>query len=366
MILLFGEVHRNEQRTMSKRKNSLGLPPGSIVYTGSKTASNIPICYIQYDQNSLVEKTFDNHSEIVFLYAKENNVDWYDVRGIHDSELIEQVGKAFEIHPLILEDISNVHQRPTFEEYEKGLFIVVKAISFDKLNVEIKTEQVSIYIRKGLVVSFQETESDLFKFVRKRVNNDKGRIRRRGADYLAYALVDVIVDHYFVVLEEVEAEIEALEEQVLQAHDPIVKSKIHKLKKELLFMRKSIAPLREAISRFSKSDSSILEDSTVIFIRDLYDHTIQVMDSVESFRDLLNGLHDLFISEVSFKMNQVVQVLTIVSTIFIPLTFLAGIYGMNFEYIPELKLRYGYFIFWGVLLMIFCSLIYFFKKKKWF
>jgi len=351
---------------MSKRGNKIGLPPGSVIYTGNRKAEKVQIHYIQYDETHLEEKTLDNQSKIVFYQLPVEKIEWYDIRGIHDTTLIERIGSAFGIHPLILEDVSDIHQRPKFDEYEKGIFLIIKALAFDKAELKMKTEQVALYLKEGFAVTFQETQSDLFEHVRKRIKSDKGRIRQRGADYLVYSLIDVLVDNYFIVLEDIESEIELLEDAVLESQDSGIKSTIHLLKKELLVMRKSIAPLREAIGRFAKTDSPIVAANTVVYIRDLYDHTIQVMDAVESFRDLLNGLQDLFISEVSFKMNQVMQVLTIVSTIFIPLTFLAGIYGMNFENIPELHWQYGYFILLGVMLAIFVGLLFFFKSKKWF
>jgi magnesium transporter len=351
---------------MSKRRKKIGLPPGSVIYTGNRKVEKIQIHYIQYDEKYLEEKELHNHGDIVFHKSPDEKVDWYDIRGIHDATLIEQIGRTFDIHSLILEDISDIHQRPKFEEYEKGIFIIIRALAFDKAKLKITTEQVALYFRNGFVVTFQETESDLFEPARKRIQSGKGRIRQRGADYLVYALVDVLVDNYFLVLEDIELEIESLEERVLETQDSGIKLKTHLLKKELLVIRKSIAPLREAIGRFSKTESPFVEEKTAVYIRDLYDHTIQVMDAVESFRDLLNSLQDLFISEVSFKMNQVMQVLTIVSTIFIPLTFLAGIYGMNFENIPELHWKYGYFILWGIMVTIFVGLLFFVKRKKWF
>jgi len=350
---------------MSRSRKKVGLPPGSVIYTGNRSLEKIEIQYIQYDEKNLVVNTLDNHGKIIFNQSTDEKVSWYDVRGIHDTSLIEQIGNAFGIHPLIREDISDIHQRPKFEEYENGLFLIIKALAFDKKKLQVTTEQVALYFNEGTVVTFQETESDLFLHARKRITKGKGRIRLRKSDYLAYALVDVLVDNYFIVLEDIEEEIEKLEESVLETQDSKIKSRIHMLKKELLVIRKSIAPLREAISRLSKTDSLFVSENTAIYIRDLYGHTIQIMDVVESFRDLLNGLQDLFISEVSFKMNQVMQVLTIVSTIFIPLTFLAGIYGMNFENIPELHWQHGYFMLLALMFAILMALLFFFKRKNW-
>jgi len=350
---------------MNHRRNKIGLPPGSVIYTGDKKVDHVQIHYLQYDADTLEEEVFNNHKNVILRPSPEEKTDWYDVRGIHDTGLIEHIGKTFGIHSLILEDVSDVHLRPKFEEYENGIFVIIKAIKFNYDKAKIESEQVALYLRKGLVITFQETESDLFEHVRKRIHNNRGRIRQREGDYLVYALMDLLVDHYFLVIEGVEEEIEKLEDRVVESQDSKTKSEIHNLKKELIAMRKSIAPLREAIGKFEKSDSPIIADSTSVFTRNLYDHTIQVMDTIESFRDILNGLQDLYISEVSFKMNQVMQVLTIVSTIFIPLTFLAGIYGMNFDHIPELHYRYGYFILLGTMLIIFIGLLYFFRKKNW-
>lgn len=341
------------------------MPPGSVIFTGNKKVEKIFVHYLQYDQNTLIEKVLDNHAETVFHTSEENKVDWYDMRGIHDSELIQLLGSVFDIHALILEDIADVHQRPKFEEYEDGVFVSIRALDFDKSNHKVNTEQVTMYFKKGFLVSFQETESDLFDFVRKRIQSGKGKIRQRGSDYLAYAIIDLIVDNYFVVMEDIEEVIESLEDSLINNPDENMKGAIHDLKKELLVLRKSISPLREAVGRFSKSDSPFIDDSINIFIRDLYDHTIQIMDMVDTYRDMLNGLQDLFLSEVSFRMNKVMQLLTLISTIFIPLSFLAGIYGMNFEFIPELQFKYGYFVLIGVMACLAFGLLIYFKRNKW-
>jgi len=341
------------------------LPPGSIVFTGNKKVEKIAIHYLRYDESNIMDKVLDNHKESIFIPTHDKCIDWYDLRGIHDKDWIEALGNAFEIHPLVLEGVADVHQRPKFHEFEKGNVVTLKAISFNKETKQIGTEHISIYFRPGFVATFQETDTDIFKSVRKRVEGASGRIRKRGADYLTYALIDEIVDNYFVVLDEIEDVIEDLEDRLMGSEDIRKEGEIHDLKKQLLLSRKSIAPLREAIGRFSKSESEFIDESTRVFLRDLYDHTIQVMDTLDNYRDTLSGLQDLFLSEVSFKMNQVIQVLTIISAIFIPLTFMAGLYGMNFEYIPELHYRNGYFILLGVMAVMAAGLIIFFKKKKW-
>lgn len=348
------------------KQKIFGLPPGSVVFTGNQKVDKVVIHHLQYDEKKLEENTFDNQSEIAFEPSLDELVDWYDMRGLHDTNLLESIGKTFEIHPLILEDVADVRQRPKFEEYEKGVFVIVRAFTFDRKENKLKTEQVAIYFRKGLLISFQENESDLFAAVRNRVHAGRGKVRSKGTDYLTYALLDNIIDNYFVVFDEIQDVMENLEEKLLNNPDSSIKSQIHHLKKELLVVRKSISPLREAINQFSKTDSTHVEENTTVYIRDVYDHTIQIMDLNETQRDILNGMQDLYISEISFKMNQVMQVLTIITTIFVPLSFLAGLYGMNFEKIPELKHENGYFILLGVMFMIFVGSLIFFKKKKWF
>ncbi|WP_299550967.1 magnesium/cobalt transporter CorA [Seonamhaeicola sp.] len=350
---------------MNKQKKKIGLAPGSIVFTGNRKVDKVVIHHLQYDSNNLTERVIDSHSKSTLTRSEDTLVDWYDVRGMHDTELIGLFGSTFDIHPLILEAVVDIHQRPKFEEYPKGNFILLRSLKFDSETLELKREHVAIYFNKGFVATFQETESDLFESVRKRINSDSPRIKLRGADYLAYALMDETVDNYYIALESIESHIEALEDKMVESVDDSNKNKIHHLKKELLAFRKSIVPLREAIANFYKTESAFVQENSRVFIRNLYENTIQIMDTVESYRDILNGLQDLFISEVSFKMNKVMQLLTIISVIFIPLTFLAGIYGMNFENIPELKYKYAYFILWGVMIFIFVVMIYFFKKKKW-
>lgn len=350
---------------MKRIRQKAGLPPGSVVFTGNQRVEKVQIHYLQYDRNQFEEESLDNHSDFVFRQSKEEIIDWYDIRGIHDTGLIEKIGEIFKIHPLILEDVVDTQQRPKFEEYEKGVFLIFKALSYDHKKNKITTEQIALYFRKGLVITFQEDHTDIFAAVRQRIHTGKGKVRQRGADYLTYALADNLVDNYYVVLDQIAETIESLEDKLLDSPDSSSKGNIHHLKKEVIRVRKSIAPLREAISRFSKSDSPFIEENSTFFIRDLYDHTIQLMDAIDSYRDILNGLQDLYISEISFRMNQVMQVLTIITTIFVPLSFLAGLYGMNFDNIPELHFQHGYFVLLGVMFLIGVGLLYWFRKQKW-
>ena len=350
---------------MKEKKHRETLPPGSVVFKGDQKMERVSINYLKYDAEHLTEQKLDNQAEITFLQSAQEIVDWYDIRGLHDTRLIETLGQTFEIHPLILEDIVDTDQRPKFEEYEKGLFLVIRALRFEKLQGELNVEHITIYFKKGLVVTFQETESDLFESVRRRLQSKQGKIRTRGADYIVYALADVLVDQYYFMLEDIEEVINQLEEELLDSPDETIREKIHHIKRTLIVARKSITPLREAINRFAKTENDIIQDHTKLFIRDLYDHTIQVMDMTENYRDMLNGLQDLHLSEISHKMNQVMQVLTIITTVFVPLSFLVGLYGMNFDHMPELHYKYGYFILWGFMLLIALGLLFWFRKKKW-
>lgn len=354
---------------ISKKQNNkskIGLPPGSIVFMGNQKVETVFIHHLQYDDKVLNENTFENRTEITFQKTPDGLVDWYDIRGLHDTDLIESIGQSFKIHPLILEDVANTNQRPKYEEYANGVFIILRNLSFDSTNLKIKTEQIALFFTKDFLISFQEEETDLFAAVRQRIETGRGRVRARRPDYLAYALLDNVVDHYYIIFDEIEDTIETLEENILKKTDNGIKGQIHHLKKELLIIRKSITPLREAIGQFSKSDNSIIEERSVIFIRDLYDHTVQIMDRVETYRDMLNSLQDLHLSEISLRMNQVMQILAVVTTVFVPLSFLTGLYGMNFENIPELRYENGYFILLGVMFIVFISLLIYFKNKKWF
>lgn len=347
------------------RRKKPGLPPGSVIFTGEKKVEDIKMHHLVYNDDHLTDDTHETESIGNQLSVDKGKVNWFDIRGLHDTTLIEKVGHAFGIHNLVLEDIADTNQRPKFDEYDNGVFVVIKALHYHKDKTKMHTEQVAIFFRDNLIVTFQEDEADLLKAVRERVKNKSGRIRQRGADYLCYAIMDALVDQYFLVLDQMENDIESIESGMIEGVDTGVRAGIHRLKKEVVVMRKSIAPLREVMGKFSKSDTPFIADSTTLFIRDLYDHTIQVMDMVDTYRDMLNGLQDLYISEISLKMNQVMQVLTIITTVFVPLSFLAGLYGMNFKYIPELEYRYGYFVLLGLMFLIFIGALMYFRNKKW-
>lgn len=285
--------------------------------------------------------------------------------GVHQLENIEKIGKKFKIHPLVLEDIMNTGQRPKMEDFENFLFIVLKMFQYDENETQTKTEQVSLIIGSSYLISFQENEGDVFDLIRERIRTDRGRIRKMGTDYLAYSLIDAIVDNYFTVLEKIGESIEDIEDELINNSTPEILHTIHTLKRELIFLRKSVWPLREVIGRLERWESPLIEKSMAIYLRDVYDHTIQVIDALETFRDMLSGMLDIYLTSVSNRMNEVMKVLTIIATIFIPLTLVTGIYGMNFKYMPELNLPWGYPMVYVVMFTIILVMLVYFRRKKW-
>jgi magnesium transporter len=346
-----------------KKRQNTGLAPGSLIFTGQKKLEEAQVILVEY---SMEGEAREQKAEGQIPVSEEPAmVKWYDVRGLHDVALVEQLGKQFGVHPLALEDILDTQQRPKFEDYENGLFLILKALSYDEEQQRIQTEQVAIFAGDGFVLSFQENETDLFPGVRERIHSGRAKIRKRKADYLAYALADNIVDQYYLLLDRIDLLLDDLEEEILSKANRDSKGRIHNLRLQTITLRKAIAPLRDAIGAFSRVDSPLMSEGTEVFVRDLYDHVVQVMENIDTIRDMMNGLYDLYLSEISFKMNSIMQVLTIISTIFIPLTFLAGIYGMNFEHMPELQWEYGYYYLWGLMLIISSGLIYYFRRRNW-
>ncbi|OGN94719.1 MAG: magnesium and cobalt transport protein CorA [Chloroflexi bacterium RBG_13_51_18] len=352
------------RRLIRKRSEKAGLPPGTLVYVGEKKVENVKITIIDYDETQITEKEAAAIEEC-FPFKDKPTVTWINIDGLHEVDIIEKLGNHFGLHPLLLEDILNTEQRPKMEESENYIFFVLKMIFSVDEDKEIKAEQVSLILGHNFVISFQEREGDVFNPVRDRIRKSKGRIRKVGADYLAYALLDAIVDSYFSVLENVGEKIEDTEQQLTLNPTTQTLQLIRKLKNEMIFLRKSIWPLRELISGFLRLETSLVQQATGVYIRDVYDHTIQVIDTIESYRDMISGMLDIYLSSLSNKMNEVMKVLTIFASIFIPLTFVAGVYGMNFENMPELKWQWGYFGLLGFMALIGITLVLYFKRKKW-
>jgi magnesium transporter len=353
-----------QNRMLKKRSTKTGLPPGALVHIGEKKAEKVRINILDYDENQFEEKEAKNIEEC-FPFKDKPTITWINIDGLHQVDIIEKIGKKFDLHPLLLEDILNTEQRPKIEDFETYIYIVLKMLLYDEKTNEINSEQVSIIFGQNFVISFQEKEVDVFNPLREIIRTGKGRIRKMKADYLAYSLIDAIVDGYFLILEKLGENIEDVEEIMMANPSPETLKAIHKLKRRMISLRKSVWPLREVVSALERSESSLIHDQTRIYLKDVYDHTIQVIDTVETHRDMLSGMLDVYLSSISNKLNEIMKVLTMIATIFIPLTFIVGVYGMNFEFMPGLKWYWGYPAIWGVMLMIVISMLLFFRKKKW-
>ncbi len=351
-------------RFIKKTSKKAGLPPGALVHIGERKQETTLVTVMDYDGERLDEATPED-VEAVFPLRDEPATSWINVDGVHDLKVIEKLGQHFLIHPLTLEDTVNTAQRPKLEEFDNYLYMVLKMLTWDDDAGRVRAEQVSLLLGHHFLISFQEAEGDVFAPVRTRIRQGRGRLRRSGGDYLAYALIDSVVDHYFIVLEHLGAKIEELETRLYAGggDDPL--AAIFKLKQEMIYLRRQIGPLREPLNRLQKSESALVQEKHRIFFADVYDHLLQALEVAESLRDVLSGLQDLYISMTGQRMNEIMKVLTIIATIFIPITFVAGIYGMNFEVMPELKWRWGYFAVWGVFAAISATMLFYFKRRKW-
>lgn len=340
-----------------------GLAPGTLVHIGEKKTEEVNISMIDYDESQIQEKGAATVGECL-PFKEKPTVTWINVSGIHDVTVIEEFGKAFNIHPLLLEDIVHSDQRPKLEDYDDYLFLVLRMLRYDEAKEELQSEQVSLILGPNFVITFQEREGDVFDAVRARIRDGKGKIRKMGCDYLAYALIDSVVDNYFLVFEKYGEKIEALQEEVLSHPTPETLQVIQGTKRDMIFLRKSVWPLREAINALQRGESSLVTDNVNIYLRDVYDHTIQVIETIETFRDMISGTLDVYLSSVSNKMNAVMKVLTIIATIFMPMTFIAGIYGMNFKYMPELEWHWGYPLTLGIMLLLVAIMLLWFRRKR--
>lgn len=346
-----------------RKRKKAGAPPGSVVFTGKRKIEKILMHFMKYNAEEIEDQDLDNLQLPRFDLQDDAFVKWYDVRGLHDTELLQTSAQQLQLHPLVMEDVADVNQRPKLDEYPDHLLIQIKALAW--VDNSVTTEQVSIILSKSTVFSFQEDGTDLFERVRERLISMSGRFRFRKADYLAYVLIDTAVDHYFFVLDALEEQIERLEEKILKNATRDVKNEIFALKREVSTIRRSILPLREVLLKFSKLEHVLIDKETSVFIRDVQDNLNQVIEMTESNREMLISLQELLISQIEFETNNVIQFLTIVSAIFIPLSFLAGLYGMNFNNMPELEYRYGYYVLVGVMLIIAVGLLLYFRRKKW-
>ena len=357
---------RKVKRLISSKPKQIGLPPGTLIYTGDKGKESVKIKLIQYSQEEFVEKEVPKVEDV--FYCKDSaGISWINIDGIHDIEIMEKIHKHFDIHPLAMEDILHITQRPKMEEYGDYLFIVLRMLFYDEKQRVLNTEQVSLILGKNYLITFLEDEGDVFDPVRDRIRKAGAKIRSNGSDFLAYSLIDSIVDSYFHILEKVGEEVEELEDRLIMQPEREDLQTVHRMRRNMILLRKSVWPLREVITAMQRDEHVVIQQQTQIYLRDLYDHIIQIIDTIESYRDMLVGMLDAYLSSMSNKMNEVMKVLTIISTLFIPLTFLAGVYGMNFRSFPELRMDWMYpWGFWVITMVVIIIMLLFFKKKRWF
>lgn len=349
-----------------RKPHKTGLPPGTVVYTGDQPQKPVHVSVFEYDRQNIREWSPLLSEEECLSVKNAPGVKWINIDGVNDLDLLERTGRCFNLHPLVLEDIAHLGQRSKIEEYEDYLFIVVRMLQLAPDGRSIDAEQVSMILGKDCLITFQENEGDVFDLVRQRLRAGKGRLRQLSADYLAYALIDAIVDYYFTIFETLSETIEGLEEKILKGGDRNTLPELHRLRHQLTQLRKSVWPLREMLGSLERTESKFFNKSTRVFLRDLYDHSIQIVDTVESFREVLTGLMDLNLSMMSTRMNEVMKVLTIIATVFMPLSFIAGVYGMNFDHMPELHAFWTYpWGFWLLIIIVVTGMFMYFKKKNW-
>ena len=341
-----------------------GLPPGTLVHVGEVHPHEHMISVLHYNETTLKKHPINSIKELL-PYKASDAITWVIIDGLKDTSIIEAIGHYFDIHPLVLEDILNTHQRPKFEEFDDYLYIVIKAISLQSNKINIEYEQISLLVLDNFVFTFMEKPDNLFDPILHRLDNDKSQIRKLGADYLAYIIMDTVVDEYFVLQDAFDELIESVEDKLLSDPSAETLASIQKIKRELIFLRRSISPLRELLAAIHRSESSLLNEKTKRYFGDVYDHAIRIIEAIESHRDLIGGMLDIYLSSLSNKMNETMKVLTIFASIFIPLTFVAGVYGMNFEYMPELKWRWSYPLLWVFFISVSAFLLRFFRKNKW-
>jgi magnesium transporter len=349
-------------KLVQTRSKKTGLSPGTLIHIGEKRGETIEIALFNYSSTQCDERVVADPKEL--QPPTDETVMWVNVGGVNKVDVLEVIGKQFGLHPLLLEDIASTDQRPKLDDYETYLFLVTKMLTMTDRG-DILVEQVSFVIGRNYVLSFQENGTDVFLPVRDRLRAGKGRLRHNGSDYLLYALVDAVVDHYFAVLEALGEKIESLQERVMADPKPDTLKDIHALKRQLLFVRRAVWPLREATNNLSRSDCPYLHEPTKVFVRDVYDHVVQIVDTIESLREMVSASLDIYLSSVSYRLNAVMRVLTVITTIFMPLSFIASIYGMNFEHMPELKWEWGYPIVLGVMGAVAAGMLIGFRRRKW-
>jgi magnesium transporter len=351
-------------RFLKKREKQMGKAPGSLIYIGEEREDPLSIEVIEFDENTIETRQIQDIEELRSVRSSKLT-SWVNIIGVHNPEWVSQIGEIFELHLLTQEDVLNTGQRPKCEEYDCHIFLVLKMIQSDETDYRISSEQLSLIVGENYLLTFQERKGDVFDCIRDRLLRPTTKIRTRKSDYLAYALMDAIVDQYIYVIEQFGERIEGLEKSLLASPGPMHKEIIYKNKREINFLRKTVRPVRDLVVGYKNAEASFLEDQTLAYVADLEDHITHASEAIETYQVMLNDQLNLFQLSVENRLNEILKVLTIFSVVFIPLTFIAGIYGTNFKYLPELEYRYAYPIFWGVLIGIAVLMLYYFKRKKW-
>lgn len=350
-------------RFLKDKQNSKGAAPGSLIFIGQQKMENSRIRVTQYNTEYIKEgelKKLDKIGE----YLSDDHVTWISIHGLQDTTLIAQIGEKFDISSLILEDILNTDERPKFIEDDTHLFVILKSLSFNPENCKFQIDQISLIVGENYLISIQETETDYFEDVSRRLNSGMGKIRSYSPDYLCYTLIDTIVDGYILNIEKMGNVIEEQEKRLLTSDKQIIEN-IYHYKTELAYIRKNIRPVKELMTRFVTSDSDLINDRTYSYLRDLEGLVTQALEAIEIYYTMVSDQQNSYNANINNNVNDVMKVLTIFSAIFIPLTFIVGVYGMNFNYIPALKYHYSYFILWGIMVAIAIIMLFFFKRKKW-
>jgi magnesium transporter len=352
------------KKKFSRSSKKAGLPPGCLIPNYPDKTEAVNITVVRYTEEGSSETKADSIKQ-VFPF-KPGEITWVSIDGIHKVDIIAEIGRQLDLHPLFLEDIATIGQNPKVEDFGRYMFIILKSLTFDQAKGESAVEQISIVFGENYVITFQEHPGKIFDAIRERMRAGSARLLKMGADFLAYSLIDVIVDQYFVVQEQFGESIEATEDSLLDRPGPDVLQSIHRLKRETLFMRRSVRLAREMVNFLYMSESPLIKPATRVYLRDVYEHVVQVIDTGENYREMVFGMLDIYLSSVSYRLNEVMKVLTIISTIFIPLTFLAGVYGMNFKHMPELDQPWAYPALWVVMILSALGMLRYFKKKRWF
>jgi magnesium transporter len=352
-------------RAAGRPSRKIGLSPGTLVHLGRRLADEVRIEVLHCaGEGELARRIIEDVEELA-PYPRGDGLTWVDVNGIHDVKLIGRIGEIFGLHPLLLEDVVSAHQRPKFETHDEHLFLVVKMLLHNEETDELEMEQVSVVIGHGFVLTFQERERDTFDPVRRRLADPSTRVRRHGADFLAYALVDTIVDNYFAVLEWLGDRIEDIEDRLIESPHPTTLREVYDLKRSLVELRRVVWPLRDALNAMGRGDAPLIQPDTLPYLRDVQDHTLRVIDTIETYRDMAVTLVEMYMSGASHRLNEVMRVLTVIATIFIPLTFIVGVYGMNFDVMPELHWRWAYPVLWALMIAVPAGMVALFKRRRW-